>query len=185
MLEELTKTLNPRLMLMLLVAVAVVLVTSSYASLFKMPMKAYKSQQMKYESLILLPSDPTAGQKEIASLKNEISTLNQRLTKAGREIIKGTKPLSVIADLGRYAKQYEVQLLNVVPGKASNGETYTQVPFQVEVSGSYGQLFKWVYSLEHATTPLFVKRFTLKPGTNVDQRELKLQLALIQPLQEE
>ncbi len=185
MLDELTKTLTPRLMFLLLAAIAVVLVLGGFTSLFKKPMKSYKLQQVRYEALKMLPSDPEAGKKEMLSLQSEITSLNEQLTKTGHEVLKGTKPLKVIADLGNFAKQYEVQLLNVAPGKESQGETYTEIPFQIEMSGSYGQLFKWVYSLEHATTPLFVKRFSMKAGVNPEERELRLSLALIQPLEEQ
>lgn len=185
MLEELTKTLNPRLFVLLLVAIAVVIVTSGYSSLFKQQLKTYKSQQNRYEALNLLPTDPSKGKRTILALEKEISELDAELTKAGLEVIKSTKPMRVIADLGRTALLHDVQLVNIAPGPSSSGDTYTEVPFQVEMSGSYGQLFKWVYAVEHAGTPLFVKQFSMRAGTNEQQRELRLSLALIQPLEEQ
>ncbi len=181
MLDELSKSLTPRLMFLLLSAIAVLIVSTGFSALFKQPIKSFKQQQTRLYSLQQQAPESLYSEQKIAALRQEITALNERLTKTGHEVLKGTTPMKVLADLGELAKQYEVQLLNVAPSDPRASSSYTEVPFSVEVSGSYGQIFKWVYALEHASLPLMIKQFTIQSGTDQQQRKLNLSVSLVQP----
>ncbi len=185
MLAELTKNLSPRLMFLLLSAAAVLILSTGYSAGFKKPIKEYQQLQTRYETMQQQPSDLVSVEMDTRKLRKEIGDLNGQLTVIGREVLKGTKPLSVISDLGLYAKQHDVQMISVTPAPAIRGKLYTEVPFNVELSGDYGQLFKWVYSLEHSNSPLFIRQFSMLPGSDAKTRKMQLVIGLIQPLQEE
>lgn len=184
MLDELSKTLSPRLMLLLLIAVAVLILSSGYSGLFKQPVKDYRQLETQYQNLKQQPYDPEAITIEINKLEQEIMDLNQKLTEKGREILKGTKAIKLISDLGSYAKTNNLQLLGVSPAELVIGKHYSETPFRLELTGEYAQLYKFVYTLEHSNMPLFIKDFTLSPGETVDSRNMKLTLSLIQPLKD-
>ncbi len=184
MLDQLTKTLSPRLISLLLLAVATLIISTGYSGWFKNPVKEYKQLLTQVENLQRQPLDQQSAEREAQKIRQEITDLNQRLTETGREVLKGTKAIDVISDLGAYAKQHNVQLTDVSPGNKTTGERYTEIPFQVILSGEYQQLFKWVYSLEHSKIPLFIKEFSLQPGATVESRQLLLTIALIQPIQQ-
>jgi len=185
MLDELTKNLNPRMIFLLLLAVAVLISSTAYSMWFKKPIKEYQQLQTRYETLQSQPSDLASVEMITYKLRNEIDDLNAQLTEIGREVLKGTKPLSVISDLGAYAKQHSVQMASIKPAKPVKGTLYTEVPFHVELSGDYGQLFKWVYALEHSNSPLFIKAFSMRSESGEEKRKMQLTIGLIQPLQGE
>ncbi len=182
MLDQLTKTLSPRLMSLLLLAVATLIISTGYSGWFKNPVKEYKQLLTQVENLQRQPLDQQSAEREAHKIRQEITDLNKRLTETGREVLKGTKAINVISDLGAYAKQHHVQLTDVTPGNKTTGERYTEVPFHVALSGEYKQLFKWVYALEHSKTPLFIKEFSLQPGPTAESRHLQLTITLIQPV---
>jgi len=185
MLDELTKSLDTRMIFLLLFAGATLIASTGYSAWFKSPIKEYRKLQTQYETMRDQPSDLASVEKAAQVLRKEIDGLNGQLTEIGREVLKGTKPLSVISDLGSYAKKHNVQMVGIKPAQAIKGTLYTEVPFNVELSGGYGQLFKWVYSLEHSNSPLFIKEFSMLSGTGVENRRMKLTVGLIQPLQGE
>ncbi len=185
MLEELTKSLNPRMIFLLLFAGATLITSTGYSAWFKKPIKEYRKLQISYVELQSQPSDLASVETASLKLRKEISDLNGQLTEIGREVLKGTKPLSVISDLGTFAKQHDVQMVGIKPAPAIKGTLYTEVPFNVELSGGYEQLFKWVYSLEHSSSPLFIKEFSMMPGSDVENRKMQLTVGLIQPIQGE
>ena len=181
MLEELTKNLNPRMMFLLLFAGAVLISSTGYSIWFKKPIKEYGQLQIRYETMQNRPSDLASVEKATQKLRKEIDDLNAQLTEIGREVLKGTKPLSVISDLGAYAKQHNVQMVGIKPAPLIKGKLYTEVPFNVELLGDYAQLFKWVYSLEHSKSPLFIKEFSMLSGSGTENRKMQLTVGLIQP----
>lgn len=185
MLDELTKNLNPRMLFLLLLAGSVLIASTGYSMWFKNSIKEHKQLQSGFETMQSKPSDQASVEKVSHSLRNEIDNLNTQLTEIGREVLKGTKPLSVISSLGAYAKQHNVKMVGIKPEKAITGTLYTEVPFHVELSGDYGQLFKWVYALEHSNSPLFIKEFSMMPESGTEKRRMQLTVGLIQPLQGE
>jgi len=184
MLDELSKSLSPRLIFLLLTVVALLILSSGYSGLFKQPVKDYRQLKIQYENLKQHPYDPNAVTVEINELKQGILELNQNLTEKGREILKGTKAIKVIADLGSYAKKNNLQLLDVSPAELITGKHYTEMPFRLELTGEYSHLYKYVYTLEHSNIPLFIKNFTLSPGDTAENRNMRLTLSLIQPLED-
>ena len=185
MLEELTKKLNPRMIFLLLFTGVTLITSTGYSAWFKKPIKEYRKLQISYVELQNKPSDLASVEKVSRELRKEISGLNNQLTEIGREVLKGTKPLTVISDLGAFAKQHDVQMVGISPAQAIKGTLYIEVPFNVELSGGYEQLFKWVYSLENSSSPLFIKEFSMMPGPGVENRKMRLTVSLIQPLQGE
>ena len=185
MLDELTKSLSPRLLFLLLFAMAALISSTGYSIWFKKPIKEYKQLQTRYETMNNQPTDLASVEKATETLRDEIDDLNDQLTEIGREVLKGTKALSVISDLGAYAKQHNVQMVGIKPARVIKGELYTEVPFNVDLLGDYGQLFKWVYSLEHSKSPLFIKEFSMLPGAGAEKRMMRLTVGLIQPVQGE
>ncbi len=185
MLNELSKNLTPRMMFLLLLAGAVLILSTGYSAWFKKPIKEYSLLENRFTEMQKNPSDLAGAERETLNLRKEIADLNQQLTAIGREVLKGARPASVIADLGVYAKQHNVQVAGIKPAAEKQGKLYTEVPFNVELSGAYGQLFKWVYSLEHSNKPLFIKEFSVMAGSDEGNRRMQLTLSLIQPPEKE
>ncbi|MFK8067952.1 MAG: type 4a pilus biogenesis protein PilO [Gammaproteobacteria bacterium] len=183
MLDELTKSLTPRLMFLLLVAGVVLLLSAANAVWFKKQIKDYRQLSESYNTIKNHPADLDSAELIAKNLRKEISELDEQLSTVGREVLKG-KPLSVIADLGRYAKQHQVQMVNIKPEAEVKGELYTEIPFNVSLLGSYEDLYKWVYTLENSNNPLFIKNFTLSSGSDKTTRTLQLAVGLIQPIEE-
>ncbi|GEM_PF-5556938 len=184
MLDELSKNLSPRLLFLLLTAIAVVILSLGYSGLFRQPIKELRQLENRLLEMQRSPVDLQAAEDRIRKLRQEIASLNRKLTDTGREVLKGTKPSSVIADLGANAEKYGVQLLNVMPGTPNKGRLYTEVPFQMDLSGSYHQLFNWVYAVERDSKPLTVRQFSIRSGAGGNQRLLHMTIVLIQPKKE-
>lgn len=161
MLEELTKTLTPRLLLLVMLAITSLTLSSAWSVLFKPPIKHYRELNERFQTLQQEAANPDTTAMDIQQLRQQIADLNTRLSETGREVLKGTSSLNVMADLGNFAEQQQIQLLGITPGDPVKGNLYTEIPFQVELAGSYQHLFNWVHTLEHATMPLFIRQFSL------------------------
>ncbi len=171
-------------MFLLLLAGVVLLLSTANTLWFKKQIKDYRQLKENYNAIQADSVDLASAELVAKNLRKEISKLDDQLTSVGREVLKG-KPLSVIADLGRYAKQYQVQMVNIKPESEIRGELYTEIPFNVSLSGSYADLFKWVYTLENSNNPLFIKNFSMSLGTDQTNRTMQLAIGLIQLVEEE
>lgn len=189
MLDELTKNLTPRILFLLLLAVAVLIVSTGNTIWFKKQIKDYRQLQAKHKNMQEHPSDLSSVEAVAKQMRQEIFDLEKQLTEVGRDVLRGTKPLKVISDLGRYAKQHDVKMVGIKPEEEIRGELYTEIPFNVDLTGSYADLFKWVYSLEHSNSPLFIKKFAVSLGAESQDggkavRKMQLTVGLIQPVKE-
>lgn len=185
MLDELIKTLTPRLLLLLVLAITSLTLTSAWTLFFRPPISDYRELTQRFQTLQQQAANPDTSALDIQQLRQQIADLNTRLSETGREVLRGTSALNVMADLGNFAEQQQIQLLGITPGEPMKGNLYTEIPFQVELAGSYRHLFNWVHTLEHATTPLLIKQFSMQAGVDAEHRELRLTVALIQPAQEQ
>lgn len=181
MLEQLSQSLNPKLLMLVLAVVAMLILSTAYGSLFKAPLKQYREEQAKYQSLLQRPSNQQTNTGMLAKIRQEITDIDNLLAKkTEREALKGTRPSAVMADLANYAKQHNVQMLRITPAEPVSGNVYKETPFKVDLTGDYKQLYKWVYTLEHSDTPLLIKEFSMLPGGVDNNRLMSLKLGLIQ-----
>lgn len=164
--DKLLDQIQPRLLVMMLAGVLIVGVLGAYRLLFKNDMVEFdRLRQIRADSEV----DAAAGKGRASdylatSLEQQIKTLNNRLFGRGLDLPPSQMVSHIIGQLDRLSDRHGVQLIAVKPGERSEVLSFAEVPFDVEVSGAYFDLFAWLEAAEVELRPMVVKQFQLSPG---------------------
>lgn len=90
----------------------------------------------------------------------------------------------LMAGLQDSASEHHVHLLRVVPGTVTTAQGFTQLPFQVEASGDYEALYRWLRAIEQRFDELPVASLHIEAGLSSGQRVLRMTLVSHLPADE-
>ncbi len=184
MLDDLIDRLDARsirlLGLGLLVVLAVML--GSYALLPQY--KLWQSQQKSVEVLEGVQLGKTDVQTQMQNLRDEIEQI--------RKNMRGDLPEMPLQELESYIIgrfQYvswntDVDLLSVRPGINTTMKRFDEISFDVEISGSYFDIYQWLWRLGNELGFVVVKNFTITPHSHSEiepKLTAKLNIVFFQP----
>jgi Tfp pilus assembly protein PilO len=84
----------------------------------------------------------------------------------------------VVGQLDRASVRSGVVLSSVTPGAVRKVTSFDEIPFDVEVKGSYRDLIGWLDDLERTVDKLAVIRADMRPGDGGKLIEMKARVAL-------
>lgn len=173
-LRYLQRNVQPRMLLVLMVASILLTVTAAYLYLFKIPVGDYKQSIRNFEFLqVELQQDaPLRGQ--IEHLQATIERLDREIHGNGPQLPVSQMMAFVIGQLDAIARRHHVQLLSVKPGTAEKIIMFREIPFNVEIVGTYFKLYDWLSEVEKTLGPLVVKQFEISPEAKAKERRMKL-----------
>lgn len=174
MLEQLQKHLQPRMVLVILIAVTLLSIAEAYVYLFKKPLASYAQSKTTLETLELQARQAAPLSDQILRLEDEIKQLEQRLHGDAPRLPLNQMIAYVIGQLDSIADNHAVQLVSVQPGNGTSVFMFEEIPFHIEVTGGYFDLFDWLREVENTLGPMVVKRFALQPSGADKTRRMKL-----------
>ncbi len=113
---------------------------------------------------------------EIGELEQTVKSLESRLFGRGANLPPGQMVSYIIGELDRLSDRHAIRLISVRPGDPSRVLIFEEIPFDVEVSGQYFDLFKWLQDTERELRPMVLKQFRIRPGGERDLLNMSLRL---------
>jgi Tfp pilus assembly protein PilO len=150
---------------------------TAWLYLFKKPVAEYRELMRTRASL-------QVAIRESANLPTQMQTLTQEVALLTRRV-RGEGPLlpgdqmtgHIIQQLDRLAPRYGVELVSVRPGLERSAQMFQEVPFEIEVKGSYFGLFDWLRDAEEQLAPLVVTQFGISAGNPGEALDMRLKMA--------
>ena len=170
----LQKNVQPRMLVFLLASLLLIPLTAAYLYVLKKPYTEYRQSQ---QTLALLEKELKTG----LSLSNLIASKQQNIAQLDKQLYGSSQQLPinqiiafVIGELDLIADKHKVKLISVKPGKFENRHIFHELPFIIELSGPYIQLYEWLNDVEHSLGPIVVKQFEISPENTTAIRKMKL-----------
>lgn len=173
-LEQLTKHIPARTMLLLMLAVIGLTLTASYVYQFKHPWKNYKEWKLTINMLQQQQKNSIPLDSDIRSIQEQIKKLDKELNGDGPILPANQMVAYVIGKLDEIAGQHNVQLGGVRPGNSSTVLMFSETPYHIDISGSYSNLFEWLYDVESKLGPLVIKDYRIEPININEMRRMQL-----------
>ncbi len=174
MINYIQNNVEPRMLIFLMLSIIALTLTGSFVYVFKEPLKSY---QQNHRMLELLQGEVTRGvpiDVEIAKVGKTIEELNLSLHGSGPKLPVNQMIAYVIGKLDLIARRHAVQLASVSPDKSTQVFMFEEIPFHVEITGSYFSLFDWLHDVENELGPMVVKQFDIEAMPKQGQRRMKL-----------
>ncbi len=121
---------------------------------------------------------------EIAASRAEIEELRTELYGGSSQLPPEKMEAYIVDRLDHLSAAHEVELVGVTPGEPEEVLMFDEVPYDVEVSGDYFALFRWLREVERELRPMVVKEFNMKPRAKTRDVAMKLRLASYRQRQE-
>lgn len=118
--------------------------------------------------------------REIEGIAKEITMLDQNLHGGMVDLPDRQMEAYVIGRLQEISWRNSVTLLGVRPGTASTVTNLEEIPFNVEVSGDYFDLYAWLQDLGADLNFLAIRHFNISPvNSGSATPDLKASLTLV------
>ena len=126
-------------------------------------------------------ADPVA----VATLTSEVEDLRDRVGGGAGQVPLTQMESYVINALDRVSVRHDVKLESVTPGTVQEVLMFTELPYDVQVTGSYFSLFEWLRDVETELRPMVVKSFEMKKGKSSEQILMSLELVAYRGTEEQ
>lgn len=164
------------MLIFLFVALNLLAITAGYLYVLKKPFMAYRQSQ---QTLALLENELQTGlpfNSLIQSTEQSIAQLDRKLNGSSPAFPVNQLIAFVISQLDTIAKQSQVKLISVNPGAIQNKLFLRELPFVIEISGSYLNLFDWLNNVEKNLGAIVINQFEFSADNTSDTRHMKLTL---------
>ncbi len=176
MLDYIENNIAPRMLYLLMASVFVLTALGSYLYVFKKPIKEYQQQQRSLAMLNAEQGDMQPLNAKLQQLQQELVGLRETLNGKGPDLPVNQMIAYVIGQLDLVASRHDVQLVSVKPGKTNDVFMFNELPFNVEITGSYFSLYEWLQDIEKELGPMVIKQFRIDNAGHAKARHMKLLL---------
>lgn len=180
MYKVIQEQIQPKMLMGLLVSIILMTLLSSYLYVIKQPFNGFRQQQ---QTLTLLQDEVTTGiplQNRIKSQQKLVKQLNTKLHGVGAGLPTNKMVPHIIGMLDKIANRHQVNLASVRPQNTESLFTFREVPFQIEISGKYFNLFAWLRDVENELGPIVIKQFDITSISQSNDRRMVLTIAAYQ-----
>lgn len=171
---------EPRTLLMLIVSMFLITLLGAYGLLFKPELAELAHLQAEKRELIkdLQRGEGATGETRMRHLQAEIDRLQGVLHGLAGDVTASQLVAHVISRLDAVSARHSVQLVSVQPGARSRLQWFEEMPFAIEVQGTYGDLYAWLQDAERQLRPMVVRQFQIAPRDR-DGTEVALALRMV------
>lgn len=180
MFKSLQQHVQPRMFAILLISMLLLTCVAGYLYVLKQPVKALGQSK---QALQLLETEVYTGvslQNQIEAFEAQVQKLNISLRGTGQRLPESQMIAFVIGQLDSIAEQHAVKLISVKPGSTESIFTFKELPFNVELEGSYLSLYQWLYQVEKQLGPIVIKQYEISAVADSTQRQMRLVIAAYQ-----
>lgn len=178
--EYLHKHVQPQMLLLLMLSIGLLTILAAHLYVFKAPLKDYG---LSRRTLEILQEDARAGLPlgdEIETLEKSLKEDSRKLHGSGSRQPANKMVAFVIGKIDSIAARYDLRLASVKPGKKEEVFMFEEMPFHIEIQGTYFGLFEWLHDVEHELGPLVVKQFHVQPESDSEIRRMELTMVSYQ-----
>jgi len=176
MIERLARV-RPRLLLFVMSFLVLMVPVAAWLYLFKKPVAEYRELVRTRASLEVAIRESANLPAQMKMLTQEVALLTRRVRGEGPLLPAGQMAGHIIQQLDRLAPRYGVELVSVRPGLERNVQMFEEVPFEIEVRGSYFGLLDWLRDAEEQLAPLVVTQFGINAGKPGEALDMRLKMA--------
>jgi Tfp pilus assembly protein PilO len=180
MYKALQQQVQSHMLAIVLIALFLMTLAAGYLYLLKVPLKEFHQSR---QTLSLLEDEVQTGiplQNQITNQQRQIEQLEIQLHGTGPQLPDSQMIAFVIGQLDKIAGQHDVTLVSVQPGLAETIFTFRELPFQMQLKGSYFSLFNWLFQVEKELGPVVIKQFEINADSNSNNRNISLVIASYQ-----
>jgi len=178
--DTLLRNVSPRLMILVMSGVFLLIVAMLLTYGLWPQIAEYRQSQSTIALLedAVVNTDSMGG--EIENIKKEISVLDKNLHSEMLDMPDRQMEAYIIGRLQEISWKNRIKLLGVRPGMASTVSSLEEIPFDVEVSGDYFDLYAWLRNLGSELGFLAIRQFNISPlKSGDDETVLKASLTLV------
>lgn len=182
--EKLLEGLDARSIRMLGLGLILVLVAvlGSYSILPQF--KKWKAQNQSVSVLEGVRLGQTDVQTQMSALREEIDQIRKRMRGDLPEMPLQELESYIIGRFQAVSWNTEVDLLSVRPGINTTMKRFDEISFDVEISGGYQDIYRWLWSLGQELGFVVVKNFQITPQSHSEiepKLQAKLNIVFFQP----
>jgi len=176
MIRYLQEQVQPAMRLILMASLLLLTLLGGYLYVIKPGLGNYRQTQ---QTLSLLQDELSFGvtvPEQLTATQNTVQQLEQQLMGSAPNMPINQKTAFVIGRLDAISSQHQVHLHSVKPGEVASIAMFQELPFNIELGGSYFKLVDWLQQVEQDLGPIVVKEFTLRPNPVGNDLIMKLTL---------
>ncbi len=178
MVKYLQQQIQPSMLLLLMGAILMLTGLAGYLYVFKKPLSEYRQAQ---QTFTLLQDEITTGislSEQLANTQNSVSQLERQLLGSSPALPINQKIAFVIGRLDSVSVRHKVNLNSVQPGEVAQVFQFQELPFNIEISGSYFSLFAWLQQVEQDLGSIVIKDFAMRSSEAADN-SITMKLTLV------
>lgn len=176
MIERLAQV-RPQLLLFVMLFLLFAVPATAWLYFFKRPVAEYRELLRTRASLQVAIRESATLPAQMQTLTQDVAVLTRRVRGEGPLLPAGQMTGHIIQQLDRLAPRYGVELVSVKPGLERSVQMFQEVPFEIEVRGSYFGLFDWLRDAEEQLAPLVVTQFGITAGGPGEALDMRLKMA--------
>ncbi|MDO7597665.1 MAG: type 4a pilus biogenesis protein PilO [Pseudomonadota bacterium] len=159
--DSFIRNTEPRIIAILLASILIMTLLASYLYVFKNPIKSLKSNQQTLKLLSAEVEREIPLGKQIEDLEQQAYKIKRLVNASGQQLPQNQMIAYVIGQLDLIAVQHKVQLTSVMPGMATKIFMFEELPFNIEMKGSYFDLYNFLKDVDVELAPIVIKSFSL------------------------
>ena len=157
-------------------AMVVLSCLAAYLYGFKKPLQEFKLLKSNAELLeAKVARSPDFSQK-LDRIQNEIDLLAKSLQGQTPLLSNSEMVAHVISRLDIISSKHAVQFLGVRPAPPGIVKYFEELPFSIQVSGSYFSLFEWLQEVESELGPMVIKIIDIAPNSGTQEQTMQLNM---------
>ena len=178
MLDRLARQLRPEAVNLVAVGLIAMGILAAYLYVLKQPITEYRGllrrQTGIHVGLRTERDEPAAV--ALVGLRQEVEELQQRLYGGPSSVPLREMESYVIQTLDRISARHDVELMGVRPREPGRVLMFDELPYDVEVMGSYVDLWGWLQDMETELRPMVVNSYEFERKNSAEPVRMKLQL---------
>ena len=179
MLDRLASQVRPETVSQVAVGLVAMGILAAYLYVLKQPITEYRGllRHQTSTSVGLRTERDKPAAVALVALRQEVEELQQRLYGGPSSVPLREMESYVIQTLDRISSRHSVELVGVRPLAIGEVLMFDELPYDVEVTGSYLRLWDWLQDMEAELRPMVVNSYELERRSNAAPVSLKLRLA--------
>jgi len=157
-------------------AALVFVVLGSYLYLFKDSWAEYALMKETRTTLQEMVNSGTQLSSAILQSRQQVDALIKELNGKSPQLPVNQLVAHTIDRLDRISAHHDIQLISVIPDTPKSVATFEELPFSIEVTGTYQGLASWLLETEKNLGFLMVKHFEILPITGGELLAMRLEM---------
>ena len=178
--ERLLNTVEPRIIRLLMISAVLLSAAALFSYVLLPDLKAYRQALKERSTLQKVAAGGDALERQLTELGQAVDQLGRQLHGDMADLPDKQLEAFVIGRLQNISWRNGMELVSVKPRKGQVVQIFREMLFDVQVSGSYFNLFNWLQGLAEEQGFVVVEHYRIEPqdATQEDPR-LSINLTIV------